>query len=401
MGPVFLGWRRPSIPRTPYTIRLMPLPEPSADALLASHALESLIRDDIREHHGWIPFVRFMELALYAKDLGYYAGGSVKLGKDGDFTTAPEITPLFGETIARFAVSSFGAVPLCLLEFGAGTGRLARDVLCALGEQGVTVHEYLIVEVSAELRDRQQDMLADFAQIRWISVPPPVFSGLILANEVLDAMPVHLLVKQRNQWLERGVSVSGERFIFQDREADPALVHQISWADSLPEGYLTEVHPRQCGFVRMFADMLKAGGRGMALLIDYGFPAREYYLAQRRQGTLMCHYRHYAHTDPFYLPGLQDITAHVDFTAVALAAQESGLTVAAYMSQAEFLIAAGMTELLSESYPGGARHWLTQSQAIQKLTSPAEMGELFKVLLLSREMCLPESLLQFDRSYRL
>lgn len=379
----------------------MPLPEPSADALLASHALESLIRDDISQHHGWIPFARFMELALYAKDLGYYAGGSTKLGKEGDFTTAPEITPLFGATIARFAADSLGDAPLSLLEFGAGTGRLARDVLRSLERQGVTVREYLIVELSAELRDRQREMLDGFAQVQWLSVPPPEFSGLILANEVLDAIPVHLLVKQGGQWLERGVSLSGERFIFSDRATDPALAAQIPAAESLPDGYLTEVHPRQCGFVRMLADLLRSGGRGLALLIDYGFPAREYYLAQRELGTLMCHYRHHAHTDPFYLPGLQDITAHVDFTAVALAAQESGLAVAAYMSQAEFLIAAGLTELLAETSPEEARDWLTQSQAIQKLTSPAEMGELFKVLLLSRGMDLPESLLRFDRSYRL
>jgi SAM-dependent MidA family methyltransferase len=169
----------------------------------------------------------------------------------------------------------------------------------------------------------------------------------------------------------------------------------------LPEGYLTEVHPRQCGFVRMLSDVLKSGGRGLALLIDYGFPAREYFLAQRQQGTVMCHYRHHVHTDVFYLPGLQDITAHVDFTAVALAAQESGLPVSAYMSQAEFLIAAGLTELMGQISPEDARRWLTQSQAIQKLTSPAEMGELFKVLLLSKGVDLPVQLLKFDRSYRL
>ena len=342
-----------------------------------------------------------MDLALYAKDLGYYAGGSTKLGKDGDFTTAPEITPLFGATIAQFAADSFGVEPLNVLEFGAGTGRLALDVLQSLEQQGVPIQEYLIVELSAELQDRQRETLAGFTQVRWLSVPPLSFSGLILANEVLDAMPIHLLVKQENQWLQRGVSLSDERFIFSDRPADAALAAQIPDSEHLPEGYLTEVHPRQCGFVRMLADLLKSGGRGLALLIDYGFPAREYYLAQRDQGTLMCHYRHHAHVDPFYFPGLQDITAHVDFTAVALAAQESGLTVAAYMSQAEFLIAAGLTKLLSENDPKDARFWLAQSQAIQKLTSPAEMGELFKVLLLSQAMNLSEHLLKFDRSYRL
>lgn len=379
----------------------MPLPEPSADALLASRALESLIRNDIRANFGWVSFARFMELALYAEGLGYYAGGSSKLGKDGDFTTAPEITPLFGATIGRFALESFGTESLRILEFGAGTGRLALDVMHFLGEQGVTVDEYLIVELSAELRQRQQEMLAGFPQVQWLPVPPAAFSGLILCNEVLDAMPVPLLVRQRDGWLERGVSLSGNRFVFSDRDVDIALAAQIPGADSLPDGYVTEVHPRQCGFVRMLSDMLRSGGRGLALLVDYGFPAREYFLPQRQQGTVMCHYRHHAHTDPFYLPGLQDITAHVDFTAVAIAAQESGLAVAAYMSQAEFLIAAGMTELMGQIAPEDARRWLTQSQAIQKLTSPAEMGELFKVLLLSQGVDLPERLLKFDRSYRL
>ena len=379
----------------------MPLPEPSADALLASRALESLIKNEIRAHHDWISFARFMELALYAEGLGYYAGGSSKLGKDGDFTTAPEITPLFGATIARFATDCFGTEPLHILEFGAGTGRLALDVMQFLGEQGRAVAEYLIVELSADLRERQRELLVDFPQVQWLSVPPAAFSGLILCNEVLDAMPVHLLVRQQDRWFERGVSLSAGRFVFSDREAGNTLADQIPDADSLPEGYLTEVHPRQCGFVRMLSDVLKAGGRGLALLIDYGFPAREYFLPQREQGTVMCHYRHHAHTDVFYLPGLQDITAHVDFTAAALAAQESGLTVAAYMSQAEFLIAAGVSDLMGQISPQDTRRWLTQSQAIQKLTSPAEMGELFKVLLLSKAVDLPEPLLKFDRSYRL
>jgi SAM-dependent MidA family methyltransferase len=379
----------------------MPLPEPSADALLASRALESLIKNEIRAHHDWISFARFMELALYAEGLGYYAGGSSKLGKDGDFTTAPEITPLFGATIARFATDCFGTEPLHILEFGAGTGRLALEVMQFLGEQGRAVAEYLIVELSADLRERQRELLVDFPQVQWLSVPPAAFSGLILCNEVLDAMPVHLLVRQQDRWFERGVSLSEGRFVFSDREADNTLADQIPDADSLPEGYLTEVHPRQCGFVRMLSDVLKAGGRGLVLLIDYGFPAREYFLPQREQGTVMCHYRHHAHTDVFYLPGLQDITAHVDFTAAALAAQESGLTVAAYMSQAEFLIAAGVSDLMGQISPQDTRRWLTQSQAIQKLTSPAEMGELFKVLLLSQGVDLPEPLLKFNRSYRL
>lgn len=379
----------------------MSLPEPSADALLASRALESFIKNDIREHDNWISFARFMDLALYAKGLGYYAGGSAKLGKEGDFTTAPEITPLFGATIARFLADTLDKGPLRILEFGAGTGRLARDLMQALPSQGRVVEEYLIVELSADLRDRQRAMLAAFPQVRWLSTPPDAFAGAVLCNEVLDAMPVHLLTKQRGQWLERGVGLSDQRFVFSDRKVDTALTAQIPDRESLPDGYLTEVHPQQCGFVRMLADLLPSSGRGLVLCIDYGFPAREYFLAQRGQGTLMCHYRHHAHTDPFYLPGLQDITAHVDFTAVALAAQTSGLKVSAYMSQAEFLLAAGLTELMGQFSPDDTRGWAGQSRAVQTLTSPAEMGELFKALVLTREVDLPEKFLQFDRSYRL
>jgi len=379
----------------------MPLPEPSSDALAVSHALERLIREAIRANDDWIPFSRYMELALYAQDLGYYAGGSAKLGKDGDFTTAPEITSLFGATLGLFAADLFGAVPLRILEFGAGTGKLADDLLVALAQRNIEVASYQIVELSAELRDRQQRRLAAHPQVNWLLVPPAEFSGLVLANEVLDAMPVPLLVKRDGRWLERGVGLDRERFVFMDRAATPLLASQIPEADELPEGYLTEVHPRQSGFIRMLGDMLAAGSGGAALLIDYGFPAREYYLPQRTGGTLMCHYRHHAHVDPFYYPGLQDITAHVDFTEMARTALASGLTVGAYMSQAAFLLASKLPALLQQRSADPPSSWLPVANAVQKLTSPAEMGELFKVLLLTREIAVPEALLAQDRSHRL
>ncbi len=383
------------------TIRAMSLPEPSADALAASHALERLIREAIRAHDDWIPFSRYMELALYAPDLGYYAGGSAKLGKDGDFTTAPEITPLFGGTLALFAAELFGAQPLHILEFGAGTGKLAADLLQALAQRGVAVASYQIVELSADLRARQQQALAGCAQVQWLQAPPAAFSGLVLANEVLDAMPVALLVRHAGRWRERGVIVDGERFAFADRDCAQLLAAQIPQADSLPEGYLTEVHVQQAGFVRMLADMLRAGDGGMAVLIDYGFPAHEYYLPQRAQGTLMCHYRHHAHGDPFYLPGLQDITAHIDFTEMARAGLDAGLELAAYLSQAGFLLSAGLPTLLQAESPEDPARWLPMANAVQKLTSPAEMGELFKVLLLSHRVALPGQFRLQDRSHRL
>ncbi len=379
----------------------MSLPEPSSDALAASRALERLIRETILASDGWIPFSRYMALALYAQGLGYYAGGSAKLGKDGDFTTAPEITSLFGATLALFATELFAGRPLSILEFGAGTGKLADDFLTALAERGIAVHSYQIVELSSELRARQRQKLAGHAQVRWLDAPPAAFSGLVIGNEVLDAMPVPLLVRCEGRWLERGVGLEGERFAFVDRDCPQALAEQIPAAAELPDAYLTEVHPQQSAFVRMLGDMLAAGDGGAALLIDYGFPAHEYYLPQRAQGTLMCHYRHHAHGDPFYLPGLQDITAHVDFTDVARAGLASGLEVGAYMGQAAFLLAAGLPALLQRESVDDAAVWLPLSNAVQKLTSPAEMGELFKVLLLTRQIAVPASLQMQDRSHRL
>ena len=379
----------------------MPLPEPSPDALATSQALHQLISNEILAREGWISFARFMELALYAEGLGYYAGGSVKLGKGGDFTTAPEITPLFGTTIARFAAELAGEAPIRLLEFGAGSGKLARDILQACMACGQTVEDYVIIELSADLRDRQAGLLAEFPQVRWLDAPPAAFSGLVLGNEVLDAMPVPLVVKKSGRWQERGVSIADGSFSFADRDCDQDLAAQIPDAGALPDGYLTEVHPVQAGFIRTVADMLLAGGQGAALLIDYGFPAAEYYLAERSEGTLMCHYRQHAHPDPFFLPGLQDVTAHVDFTAVARTGLEAGLSLLAYMSQAAFLLQAGLPELLQRSSADNVLDWLPQSNAVQKLTSPAEMGELFKVLLMGVGCAVPDRFLDHDRSFRL
>jgi SAM-dependent MidA family methyltransferase len=383
------------------TIRAMQLPEPSKDALAASVALIHRIRQEIRDNAEWISFARFMELALYADGLGYYAGGSAKLGKDGDFTTAPEITSLFGATLAAFAAELAGDAPIRILEFGAGSGKLARDVLLALDGMGKLVEEYAIVELSAELRQRQRTLLEGVAAVRWLDGPPPRFSGLVIANEVLDAMPVPLVIKKGKSWAERGVGIKEDAFIFVDRVCAPELVAQIPEAEKLPDGYLTEVHPLQAGFMRMLGDMLVAGQGGTAVLIDYGFPAAEYYLSDRQQGTLMCHYRHHSHTDPFFHIGLQDITAHVDFTAAASAALESGLTVMAYLSQAAFLLNAGLPELMQRGDPEDVLTWLPQANAVQKLTSPAEMGELFKVLIVGAGADLPARFARHDRSHRL
>ena len=371
------------------------LPEPSFDALSASRGLQALIAKDIRHKSGWISFARYMELALYAPELGYYSGGAAKLGKDGDFTTAPEITPLFGQALAQVASRLMAQSAPQILEFGAGSGKLAHDILSELSAQGVAVHRYSILEVSAELRARQRQTLRGFPQVQWIDTLPAAFSGVVVANEVLDAMPVHLVVKTEHGWKERGIGLSNKHFVFRDRACDPLLLQQITDADALPLGYLTEVHPTAAGFMRSVAEMLRSGHRetgfgSAALLIDYGFPEHEYYLPQRSKGTLMCHYRHHAHDDPFYLPGLQDITAHVDFSAIAAAAMDGGLEMLAYMNQARFLIDAGIGDLLLRTPLEDKLRYLPRANAVQKLTSTAEMGELFKVLIVGTAVTLPD-----------
>ncbi|MRX06700.1 class I SAM-dependent methyltransferase [Pseudoduganella sp. FT25W] len=383
----------------------MSLPVPSSDALAASHALQTLIAADIERHGGAISFARYMELALYAPGLGYYSGGSAKLGKDGDFTTAPELSPLFGAALARVAAAIIAQSAPRILEFGAGTGKLAFDILTELAAAGVAVERYFIVELSGELRGRQQEKLRDFPQVQWLDALPASFDGVVFGNEVLDAMPVHLVSKHPEGWQELQVTVADGRFQYLETPAGDELLAQVARQipehEQLPAGYVTELHGIASSFMATLARMLASGQANAAFLFDYGFPAHEYYFDQRAAGTLMCHYRHHAHPDPFYYPGLQDITAHVDFTAMALAAQDAGIDVLGYLNQAGFLIGAGIGELLLRTDPADAMAYLPQARAMQKLVSPAEMGELFKVLVVGKGVELPQALVLQDRTHRL
>jgi SAM-dependent MidA family methyltransferase len=383
----------------------MSLPVPSSDALAASHALQHLIAADIERNAGAISFARYMELALYAPGLGYYSGGSAKLGKDGDFTTAPELSPLFGAALARVAAAIIAQSAPNILEFGAGTGKLAFDILSELRAAGVKVDAYYIVELSGELRGRQQDKLRDFPQVVWLDALPASFDGVVFGNEVLDAMPVELVIKHPDGWQALQVTVADGRFQYLETPASPALLAQVARQipehELLPAGYVTELHGVACGFMATLARMLDQGTANAAFLFDYGFPAHEYYFDQRVTGTLMCHYRHHSHPDPFYYPGLQDITAHVDFTAMALAAQEAGIEVLGYLNQSGFLLGAGIGELLLRTDPADAMAYLPQARAMQKLVSPAEMGELFKVLVVGKGVELPEAIVLQDRTHRL
>jgi SAM-dependent MidA family methyltransferase len=366
------------------------LPTPPAEALAHSAKLAALIRDEIAANAGWIPFARYMELALYAPGLGYYTAGARKLGREGDFTTAPEMTPLYGQTLARQAAEVLESGLDQILEIGAGSGALAAALLTELERLERLPRQYYILEVSPDLRERERDLLALkvphlLERVIWLNQLPTLYQGLIIANEVLDAMPVHLLRTGAAGVEEGGVALQGETFALAWRPAGPEL-RAAAEALQLPEGYQTEVQFIACGFVRTLAQAMT---RGVMLLIDYGFPAHEYYHVERSEGTLMCHYRHRAHADPFFLPGLQDITSHIDFSAVARAGSEAGLDLLGYTGQAQFLINCGITDIMLRTSPEDAAAYAPQAAAAQQLLSPSEMGELFKVIALGKDYAAP------------
>ncbi|MFA6121309.1 MAG: class I SAM-dependent methyltransferase [Sideroxydans sp.] len=380
------------------------LPTPSPDAIAHSERLSELIRHDIATQGGWIPFSRFMELALYAPGLGYYTAGARKFGEAGDFITAPELSTLFGRTLAKQLIEVMQASTPHILELGAGSGKLALDILTELEKRGALPESYSILEVSADLRQRQQALLQErlphlAARVLWLDSLPEKISGAVIGNEVLDALPVHLVYWSDGGILERGVSSNGDTFAWQDRLPENPALLDIAKSLTVPDDYLSEVSLAARGLVASLSERME---KGALLFIDYGFGATEYYHPQRSRGTLMCHYRHHSHDDPFYLLGLQDITAHVDFTAIAESAIDHGAHFLGYTSQAYFLINNGVTDLMSEVSPEDVRAYAPLSSQLQKLTSPAEMGELFKVIALGKEMEEPlAGFLRGDMSRRL
>jgi SAM-dependent MidA family methyltransferase len=369
---------------------------PDLDPAGAAHkrAVEAYLSDRIKAApHGYLPFEEWMSQALHAPGLGYYAAGSEKLGAAaarGDFTTAPEMTPLFGRTVARQVAQVLRAsASVDVLEFGAGSGALAASLIPALQAMGITPR-YHILEISADLRERQRERLAAIdPPVQWLDELPDRFDGCVLANEVLDAMPVALF-----RWaddgtvLELGVGLGDDPstpFTFATRPAPPELARMVQARMPCMPGYQSEINRQAEAWVRQVGGWLR---RGAALIIDYGFPRREYYHPQRANGTLMCHFRHHAHGQPLVYAGLQDITAHVDFTAMADAALEGGLEVLGYTSQARFLLNAGLPDVMEDARAGteGRPGRYADLAAVQQLVSEAEMGELFKVLAIGRDL---------------
>lgn len=378
------------------------LPEPSEAAKESSRALSRLIAAEIDAGGGWLSFARYMELALHAPGLGYYGGGAQKFGASdagGDFVTAPELTPLFGQTLAVQVAEIMAASAPQVLEVGAGSGRLAVDLLTALDAAGKTPERYLILELSGELRARQRETIATHApalldRVQWLDRLPETFSGCVVANELLDAMPVHALAWRATGLMERGVAQQERRFVWSERPA-PAYLKDTAGALPAIAPYESEIGLNATAWVAEWGHRLD---RGALLLLDYGLPRHEYYHPGRNGGTLRCHYRHRAHDELFSWPGLSDITAHVDFTAIAEAGHMAGLDVLGYTSQSTFLINLGLGELLAARRDADEASGLRAAGAVQMLISPNEMGELFKVIALGRGI--DEPLRGFSRGDR-
>ena len=361
------------------------LPEPDAGARAHSERVRATIAAAIDAAGGFIPFDRYMDLALYAPGVGYYVAGTRKFGADGDFVTAPELTSLFGRTLARqLAAILDRSRERRIIELGAGSGKLAADILNTLGD---AIARYEIVDVSPELRSRQRETLqrlapSQISRVEWLDDLPRTIDGAVVMNEVLDALPVHVIARRNGAWRECGVGREGDRFAWAEGPlSDQRLVALAAARFPADIDYRSELNPAGEALVETIARKLTSGG---LIVIDYGFPRREYYHPQRSDGTLMAHYRHRSLTDPFLWPGLCDLTAHVDFTSIAQAVARAGMRVAGFTSQAAFLLSCGVLERLNEIGAPESAAYLREASAVQTLTSPAEMGELFKVIAIAR-----------------
>ncbi len=375
------------------------LPEASPEALVHSQTFVTALKQHIRENNGSIPFSRFMELALYAPGVGYYSAGARKFGAEGDFVTSPELGAIFAQCIATASAKVLQqlAGDTIFFELGGGSGAFAEHALKHFSELNVLPTRYCILEPSADLRERQQQRLKDnltvelFARCEWLDGPfESKWQGVLFANEVLDALPTpRFVVREGEVYEEMVVLDANDNFIRVDQPADAMLraaVRHIERDTEMPfsENYCSEVLPQLPYWIQAVGGLIE---KGAMLFIDYGYPRREYYLPERSDGTLVCHYRHHAHNDPFYLPGLQDITAFVDFTAVAEAGVNAGFDLSGYSSQASFLIGNGLPQamqVVEEVADEVDRYRLHQE--IKKLTLPGEMGERFQVIGFQRDV---------------
>jgi SAM-dependent MidA family methyltransferase len=370
------------------------LPEPSAEEQERSRQLCAAIEQVCEQNDGAISFAHYMQMALYQPGMGYYSHGSRKFGAQGDFITAPEVSPLFAQCLARQIVEiSQSLSDFSILEFGAGSGVMAADILLELERQNTLPGQYQILELSAELRQRQRDTIADkapelLACVVWLDTLPEHFTGIVLANEVLDAMPVECFRRHGDAIEQMWVKFEAGHLVSDYRPANKAVADAVAEIEQrrearLPDNYCSELNLMHRPWIEALFNSMD---RGVVLLIDYGYGVSEYYHAERSQGTLMCHYQHRTHPDPFWCPGVQDITSYVDFSEVAHAAVDAGFEMLGYTSQATFLMGAGLAELHEQQVSDDVLVQVRLSQQIKTLTLPSEMGERFKVMGLMKNM---------------
>jgi len=366
--------------------------QPDTPASRHSIAVAQHLRGQIEDAGGVLPFDQYMDIALYAPGLGYYATGTRKFGQGGDFVTAPEIGPLFGGCLAHEVGLVLETIDdACLLEFGAGSGALAQSLIEALSADGRLPSRYCILEISPDLRERQRQRLEPLAEhhglkIEWLEqLPDGPLQGVILANEVVDAFAVtRFRVIEGRPW-RAGISIDGDGFAWEwidDLDPDSGAAKIVQQYE-LVEGYISEVCPRAEAWIHALGVSLQ---RGLALVIDYGFPAREYYLPERSQGTLRCHYQHRAHNDPLILPGIQDVTCHVNFSALAEAGRTAGFDVLGYTSQESYLLALGLLDLATPQPDDDEKLMLARAAEVKQLILPSQMGEAFKVMAFGRNI---------------
>jgi SAM-dependent MidA family methyltransferase len=373
-----------------------PLPPATREEQAHSERLIEAIRDAIEVQKGWLPFERYMEMALYAPGLGYYSAGARKLGAHGDFVTAPELSPLFSRCLARQCAQVLQEIGGDILELGAGSGTMAADILHELALLDRLPKRYLILEVSADLRERQRVTLTERAPqllslVTWLDALPSDLVGVVIANEVLDALPVQRFVIRSGQVNALGVTWQLGKLDWSEVHADKQLENAVRAIEEcigqpFPDGYTSEINLRLRSWLAGIAASLQ---RGVMLFVDYGLPRAQYYSRERTRGTLLCHYRHRFHDDALLYVGLQDIGAWVDFTAVAEAAVESDCSVVGYTTQAHFLIGCGIDKLLADLAEQGLESRLQIGKQAMVLTLPGEMGERFKAIALGKNWDLP------------
>ncbi|MDJ0750836.1 MAG: SAM-dependent methyltransferase [Woeseiaceae bacterium] len=386
------------------------LPRPDEAGHSHSERVAAHIRERIEAAGGRIGFAEFMHHALYAPGLGYYVAGAAKFGQAGDFITAPEVSGVFGAVVARQCAETIGELGYGgILEIGAGSGKLAADMLEAFESLGALPEVYQILEVSADLRERQRDLLTEriphlVDRVEWLSGMPESHRGVIVANELLDALPVERFVRRDDGIARQCVRIADGGFTWDEEPAGDNLTRAVTSIEMdlgrvLPDGFTSEVSLASTNWVSDVAASLE---EGLVLLFDYGVTRREYYAEDRAEGWLRCHYRHHAHNDPFVLAGIQDITSWVDFTGVAESADAAGLDVAGFSAQAQFLIAGGLDAAMADFENLSLEHQLELSQQVKTLTLPGEMGENFKCLALRRgDMPAPSGFALADRTHTL